>query len=87
MTDRTVLSMFSGAGGLDLGLEAAGFNTISTIDLDPNAVDTIRKNRPEWNPVEADVREWNPDDLPDTPDLLVAALSGVQPRRAPPRRG
>ena len=72
MADLTVLSMFSGAGGLDLGLEAAGFNTVSAIDLDPNAVDTIRKNRPEWNPIEADVREWDPHDLPATPDVLVA---------------
>ncbi|MCY4134297.1 MAG: DNA (cytosine-5-)-methyltransferase [bacterium] len=72
MGELTALSMFSGAGGLDLGFEAAGFTTVAAVDHDPNAVDTLRKNRPEWNPVEADVRDWTPDSLPDTPDVLVA---------------
>lgn len=69
---KSVLSLFSGAGGLDLGFEAAGFRTVTAVDNDPNSVNTLRKNRPEWNPVEADVREWMPDDLPDTPDVLIA---------------
>lgn len=68
----TALSLFSGAGGLDLGFETAGFRTVTAVDIDPNSVSTIRKNRPEWNPVEADMREWMPDDLPDTPDVLIA---------------
>ena len=72
MGDLTALSMFSGAGGLDLGFEAAGFATVAAVDHDPNAVDTLRKNRPEWNPVEADVRDWSPEGLPDTPDVLLA---------------
>lgn len=69
---KSVLSLFSGAGGLDLGFEAAGFRTVTAVDNDPNSVNTLRKNRPEWNPVEADIREWMPDDLPDTPDVLIA---------------
>lgn len=45
----TVLSAFTGAGGLDLGLEAAGFETVGCIEKEPNARATILANRPEWN--------------------------------------
>jgi DNA (cytosine-5)-methyltransferase 1 len=45
----TVLSVFTGAGGLDLGLERAGFETVACIELDERARDTIVRNRPNWN--------------------------------------
>lgn len=48
--------MFSGAGGLDLGLEAAGFGVIGCVETDPDARETLRNNRPNWTLVEpADV--------------------------------
>lgn len=43
-----VLSCFSGAGGMDLGLEEAGFTTVGCIELDQLARDTLQKNRPAW---------------------------------------
>jgi DNA (cytosine-5)-methyltransferase 1 len=45
----TVLSAFTGAGGLDLGLESAGFDTVACIELDCWARETIITNRPHWN--------------------------------------
>jgi DNA (cytosine-5)-methyltransferase 1 len=47
-TKPCFLSVFSGAGGLDLGLEAAGFNCISSIEIEETARETLRLNRPEW---------------------------------------
>lgn len=44
----TVLSCFSGAGGLDLGLEAAGFRTVGLFETDEDARRTLMANRPAW---------------------------------------
>lgn len=41
-----VISLFSGAMGLDLGFERAGFETAACVEVDPAAVSTIRLNRP-----------------------------------------
>ncbi len=42
-----VISLFSGAMGLDLGLEEAGFKIVLALECDEKAVETIRLNRPD----------------------------------------
>lgn len=42
------ISLFTGAGGLDLGFEAAGFSIVASVELDRDARQTIAKNRPNW---------------------------------------
>ena len=44
----TVLSLFSGAGGLDLGLEAAGFRIALCVESDDGARATLARNRRGW---------------------------------------
>ncbi|NEE03046.1 DNA cytosine methyltransferase [Phytoactinopolyspora halotolerans] len=55
-----IISLFTGAGGLDLGFEAAGCHTIAAVDNDPESCRTLRHNRPDWNVFEGDVREYSP---------------------------
>jgi DNA (cytosine-5)-methyltransferase 1 len=42
-----LLSLFCGAGGLDLGFEQAGFEPLLALDIDEAAVDTYNWNRPD----------------------------------------
>lgn len=44
----SLLSTFSGAGGLDLGLEHAAFDVVACLETDRAARDTLELNRPAW---------------------------------------
>ena len=46
MNKRTAISLFSGAGGLDIGFENAGFQIIFANEIDHDAACTWRENRP-----------------------------------------
>jgi DNA (cytosine-5)-methyltransferase 1 len=46
-TELTVISLFSGGLGLDLGLESAGFKIRTAIECNRFAAETIRTNRPD----------------------------------------
>ena len=57
------ISLFSGAMGLDIGLEAAGFQAAGCLELDKKACATIRTNRPELPLISDDIRNWTGDKL------------------------
>lgn len=51
------IELFAGAGGLALGLEQSGISCLALNENDHWACETLRVNRPEWNVVEADIRD------------------------------
>jgi DNA (cytosine-5)-methyltransferase 1 len=53
--EYTVVSLFSGAMGLDLGLEHAGIHPTLAIEIDDLCCATIRRNRPSVDVWQADV--------------------------------
>ncbi len=54
-TTATVIELFAGAGGLALGLEKAGLKAKALIEIDKDAVATLKHNRPEWNVIHTDI--------------------------------
>lgn len=51
-----VISLYTGAGGLDYGLEAAGFETAVAVEMDHDCCETLRLNR-RWAVIERDIME------------------------------
>ena len=69
-----VLSLFSGAGGFDLGFRRAGFRPGLAVDFDPAAVATYRWNQPGTHVAALDIAETNADEFVD----LWARINGDQ---------
>jgi DNA (cytosine-5)-methyltransferase 1 len=49
----------AGAGGQALGLERAGFEHMALIEIDHDACNTLRLNRPHWNVIEGDIKTFS----------------------------
>ncbi|MFI3282613.1 MAG: DNA cytosine methyltransferase [Rikenellaceae bacterium] len=60
-----IISLFSGAGGLDIGFHKAGFNTIIANEYDKEICPTFRHNFPDVKLLECDIRDVKSADLPD----------------------
>src|SRR5438046_8447038 len=60
-----VISLFSGAGGLDLGVEAAGAKIAACIEPDPHCVATLRANRLRhgWKILDQPIQEYSTEDI------------------------
>lgn len=72
MSPPKALSAFSGLGGLDLGLEAAGFEVLACIEQDSVARRSLKANRSEWRILE-------PPDITDVAEGLRPSDLGVAP--------
>ena len=64
----------AGAGGQALGLEMAGFDHAALVEIEPWPVITLKHNRPEWNIIQADLNEWEPDESLYGVDLFAGGV-------------
>lgn len=72
--DLSVLSLFTGAGGLDLGLEAAGFEPVLCVEIDSESRETLKRNRPGW-------RLSDPGDIHQLTPTQLLRQARLKPRR------
>lgn len=57
--EYSVLELFAGAGGLAVGMEKAGLKCVALNEIDKFACETLRKNRPTWNILEGDIKNFD----------------------------
>jgi DNA (cytosine-5)-methyltransferase 1 len=69
----TSLELCAGAGGQALGLEQAGFHHEALAEIDPDACNTLRHNRPQWRVIEGDLAAFDPAPFRGI-DLLAGGL-------------
>lgn len=72
--DLRSIEICAGAGGQALGLELAGFNHLALVEIEHDACETLRVNRPGWNVIEGDVRSFDATHYAGDVDLLAGGV-------------
>lgn len=75
----TFIELFSGAGGLALGLHQAGFYPLALVDFNKDANKTIKTNFPKWNVIEENIKNLSDQDLPFEDVDLISGGFPCQP--------
>lgn len=75
MKKFNVISLFSGAGGMDLGFKSAGFNILWANDFDQNAVETYKSNI-DQNIILGDITKISSSDIPDDKGQVDVVIGG-----------
>lgn len=74
LNDYGVLELFAGAGGLAVGLEKAGLRCVALNEIDKWACDTLRVNRPNWNVLEGDIKDYSFKDYRGKVDVVTGGF-------------
>lgn len=69
----TLISLFSGAGGMDLGFKQAGFEILWANDFDEDATITYRNNIGD-HIVLGDICKIESDEIPNNPDVITGGF-------------
>jgi len=70
----SVLELFAGAGGLAIGLEKSGIKCVALNEIDKWACQTLRKNRPNWNILEGDIKNYNFSEYKNQVDVITGGF-------------
>ena len=68
-----VISLFSGAGGMDLGFINAGFEIVWANDILEDAVNSYRKNIGK-HLLKGDITKISSEDIPNDPDVIIGGF-------------
>ncbi len=70
----TSIEICAGAGGQALGLAMAGFSHIALVEYEKDYCDALKRNRPEWNVICKDVKEFSGIEYRGKVDLLAGGV-------------
>ena len=70
----SALELFAGAGGLAVGLEKAGLKCVALNEIDKWACQTLRNNRPNWNVLEGDIKDFDFTHLKNKVDVVTGGF-------------
>ncbi|MFT6948678.1 MAG: DNA (cytosine-5)-methyltransferase 1 [Vicingaceae bacterium] len=73
-SDYSVLELFAGAGGLAVGMENAGLKCVALNEIDKWACQTLRENRPNWNVLEGDIKDFNFSKFRNSVDVVTGGF-------------
>ncbi len=75
---RVALSLFSGAGGMDVGVIAAGYSILANVEIDPHCCETLRaavaREERHSEIIEDDIRRIDPKELMANLNLKAGEL-------------
>lgn len=70
----TSIEICAGAGGQALGLEMAGFRHVALVEYERDYCNALKQNRPEWNVICTDVKEFSGKPYRNKIDLFAGGV-------------